>query len=127
MEIIRSVQQQPETIEEFYLNLAQEEIVSEYYRICGRMMYDLIHHLRTNVPGPSLVAVTAHHDTVLYDNERCKRVEVGAWNWVYRISCQPHPEDTSWPRARLVGYTTSMEEAASMIVEAFKYVYGTSL
>lgn len=119
MQIRRIQQQYPETIDEFYTKLTQDENV--YYRSCGTMMLDLIQYLRTDVSGPPLTAATAHHDLVLIEPNEQKRVLCTAWNGRYKISCSAQPSDAAWDKAQIIGYTESVIEAGSMIISALRY------
>jgi hypothetical protein len=119
MQISRISQQQPETLEEFYLELANDDRPA--WSNCGNMMLDLINHLRNTVYGPPLRASTAHHDLILVEPNERKRVVCSAWLGKYKIACRARSDDTLWDNTQVVGYTNSIIEAGLMLINAFKY------
>jgi hypothetical protein len=127
MSLKRITDQKSRTIEEFYLDLAEEQI-SEPWRKSGRAMFALVEKLNNIFKSETIWCLTSLYRLVLLKENDWKSA------WFVIVSCSESeefhieyliPNDLKpWDGARVCGGATSLDQAVNYILIAMRNSHG---
>jgi hypothetical protein len=118
VEVRRVTCQGPQTVEEFYREMAATRVVDRERRQ-PRFMLDLLRELSADGPGPVVWGLTSHERLALlaaddWDSRTLVLIEptpAGTW----QIQCALPADRAPWPEAVVWGYTEELAEAVRRV------------